>query len=134
MWSCTFAKSGKGKVDYGQRYKQGHNSPGILSIYDGTQEPKGKQAQLRRPVLSGRHLPESERVTSHLKSGRAGDQSGIRPIHNDDDQQRVMTPFQAISDGADYLVVGRPIRAAADPAAAAEAIQVDISRALAALI
>ena len=55
---------------------------------------------------------------------------GIRPIHNDDDQQRVMTPFQAIQDGADYLVVGRPIRDAADPAAAAEAIQEDILRAI----
>jgi orotidine-5'-phosphate decarboxylase len=55
---------------------------------------------------------------------------GIRPIKNDDDQQRVMTPFQAIRDGADYLVVGRPIRSAADPAAAAEAIQADIARAL----
>jgi orotidine-5'-phosphate decarboxylase len=55
---------------------------------------------------------------------------GIRPIHNDDDQQRVMTPFQAIRDGADYLVVGRPIRTARDPATAAEAIQADISRAL----
>lgn len=55
---------------------------------------------------------------------------GIRPIHNDDDQQRVMTPFQAIRDGADYLVVGRPIRDASSPAAAAEAIQEDIARAL----
>ena len=41
-----------------------------------------------------------------------------------------MTPFDAISDGADYLVVGRPIRAASDPAAAAEAIQAEILRAL----
>ena len=55
---------------------------------------------------------------------------GIRPIHNDDDQQRVMTPFQAIRNGADYLVVGRPIRTASDPATAAEAIQEDIARAL----
>jgi orotidine-5'-phosphate decarboxylase len=55
---------------------------------------------------------------------------GIRPIHNDDDQQRVMTPFQAIQDGADYLVVGRPIRAASDPATAAESIQKEIARAL----
>lgn len=55
---------------------------------------------------------------------------GIRPLYNDDDQQRVMTPFQAIREGADYLVVGRPIRTAADPAAAAEAIQDDIARAL----
>jgi len=56
---------------------------------------------------------------------------GIRPIHNDDDQQRVMTPYQAIRDGADYLVVGRPIRTASDPAAAAESIQSEIGRALA---
>jgi orotidine-5'-phosphate decarboxylase len=55
---------------------------------------------------------------------------GIRPIHNDDDQQRVMTPYQAIRDGADYLVVGRPIRTASDPAAAAESIQSEIARAL----
>lgn len=56
---------------------------------------------------------------------------GIRPVHNDDDQQRVMTPYAAIKDGADYLVVGRPIKAAEDPKAAAESIQADISRALA---
>ena len=59
---------------------------------------------------------------------------GIRPIFNDeakqDDQQRVMTPFNAIKDGADYLVVGRPIKSADDPAAAAEAIQSEIARAL----
>lgn len=60
---------------------------------------------------------------------------GIRPIRNDaiennNDQQRVMTPYQAIRDGADYLVVGRPIREAHDPSAAAEAIQDEIARAL----
>ncbi len=58
---------------------------------------------------------------------------GIRPILNDevDDQQRVVTPARAISDGADYLVVGRPIRDADDPRAAAEAIQEEIASALA---
>ena len=60
---------------------------------------------------------------------------GIRPIFNDeappeDDQQRVMTPGRAIAGGADYLVVGRPIRDAADPQAAAEAIQQQLSAAL----
>ena len=59
---------------------------------------------------------------------------GIRPILNDeapatDDQQRVMTPGRAIADGADYLVVGRPIRDAEDPRAAAEAIQEEIRKA-----
>lgn len=55
---------------------------------------------------------------------------GIRPIRNDDDQQRVVSPGQAIANGADYLVVGRPIRDAADPRAAAEAIQQEIRAAL----
>jgi orotidine-5'-phosphate decarboxylase len=55
---------------------------------------------------------------------------GIRPISNDDDQQRVVSASQAIRNGADFLVVGRPIRSAADPAAAAEAIQSEIIAAL----
>ncbi|MGA8754340.1 orotidine 5'-phosphate decarboxylase / HUMPS family protein, partial [Candidatus Deferrimicrobium sp.] len=38
------------------------------------------------------------------------------------DQKRVVTPAVAIRNGADYLVVGRPITTAADPAAAARAI------------
>src|SRR5699024_1571279 len=55
---------------------------------------------------------------------------GIRPVDNDDDQKRVMTPTQAIVAGSDYLVVGRPIRDAADPRAAAEAIQAEICAAV----
>jgi orotidine-5'-phosphate decarboxylase len=45
----------------------------------------------------------------------------------------VMTPGAAIRAGADHLVVGRPITAAADPRAAAEAIQAEISLAAGAL-
>ena len=56
---------------------------------------------------------------------------GIRPVQNDDDQKRVVTPTQAIQDGSDYLVVGRPIREARDPRAAAEAVQQEIAEALA---
>jgi orotidine-5'-phosphate decarboxylase len=59
---------------------------------------------------------------------------GIRPVLNreapPDDQQRVVTPAQAIRSGADYIVVGRPIRDAADPRAAAQAIQNEIASAL----
>lgn len=55
---------------------------------------------------------------------------GIRPVANDDDQKRVMTPTQAIQAGADYLVVGRPIRDAENPYTAAMAIQDEIALAL----
>jgi orotidine-5'-phosphate decarboxylase len=54
---------------------------------------------------------------------------GIRPAGADKgDQKRVMTPAAAIAAGADYLVVGRPIVAAADPKAAAQAIVAEIAQ------
>jgi orotidine-5'-phosphate decarboxylase len=56
---------------------------------------------------------------------------GIRPAGADvGDQKRIMTPARAIAAGADYLVIGRPITGAADPRAAAEAIQAEIKQAL----
>jgi orotidine-5'-phosphate decarboxylase len=61
---------------------------------------------------------------------------GIRPVANDlvnsdtGDQKRVMTPTRALQAGADYLVIGRPIRDAADPRVAAETIQQEIRQAL----
>lgn len=59
---------------------------------------------------------------------------GIRPVENRpaDDQKRVVTVEQAFTDGADHIVVGRPIRDAADPRQAAEAIQASIDRTVAA--
>ena len=55
---------------------------------------------------------------------------GIRPAGSDPgEQKRIATPAAAIGAGADYLVVGRPIIAAADPKAAAEAIVAEISSA-----
>lgn len=55
---------------------------------------------------------------------------GVRPAGADiGDQKRVMTPVRAIAAGSDYLVVGRPILAAADPKAAAEAIVAEIAQA-----
>ncbi len=57
---------------------------------------------------------------------------GIRPVENrvDADQKRVMTPSAAIEAGADYLVIGRPIRDAVDPRAMALAVQHEIGQAL----
>ena len=58
---------------------------------------------------------------------------GIRPAGTDtDDHKRVMTPARAIAAGADYLVVGRPIIEAPNPAAAAAAILAEIAAATAA--
>jgi len=54
---------------------------------------------------------------------------GIRPSGGKvaaDDQSRVVTPAMAIRRGADYLVIGRPIRDAADPQTAAQAIAAEI--------
>ncbi len=57
---------------------------------------------------------------------------GVRPIGGDPgDQARVVTPEAAIAAGADYVVCGRPIRDAADPVAAANAIADEIAHALA---
>jgi orotidine-5'-phosphate decarboxylase len=57
---------------------------------------------------------------------------GIRlaDAEGDDDQKRIATPYSAILDGADYIVVGRPIRDAPDPAGAAKEIVDEIERAL----
>jgi orotidine-5'-phosphate decarboxylase len=54
---------------------------------------------------------------------------GIRPVDNrpEDDQKRVVTVQEAFGNGADYIVVGRPIRDAADPRVAAESIQESIA-------
>lgn len=56
---------------------------------------------------------------------------GVRPSFAAlDDQKRVTTPAEAIAAGADYLVIGRPISAAADPVAAAELILEEMAGAL----
>jgi orotidine-5'-phosphate decarboxylase len=52
---------------------------------------------------------------------------GIRPAGSDgDDQRRVLTPAQALAAGSSYLVIGRPITRAADPAAALAAINASL--------
>jgi orotidine-5'-phosphate decarboxylase len=59
---------------------------------------------------------------------------GIRPAAGaSDDQARTATPESAIRAGADYLVIGRPITGATDPAAAADAIAAEMDKALAAI-
>ncbi len=77
----------------------------------------GEEAAALRPIIG---------------SGRVLVTPGIRPAGAAaGDQKRIMTPAAAIAAGANYLVVGRPIVAAPDPKAAAEAIVAEIAGATA---
>jgi len=75
----------------------------------------GEEAALLRPQIGAQMLL----VTPGIRP--AGVAAG--------DQKRIMTPANAIAAGADYLVVGRPVVAAADPQAAAAAIVAEIASA-----
>jgi orotidine-5'-phosphate decarboxylase len=56
---------------------------------------------------------------------------GIRPAGSPvDDQARVVTPADAIARGADWIIIGRPVTRAADPAAAAAAIAAEVAGAV----
>jgi len=73
---------------------------------------------------------EATMLRSNVGAGMILVTPGIRPAGAAaGDQKRVMTPAAAIAGGADYLVVGRPIIAAPDPKAAADAIIAEIGTA-----
>lgn len=80
-------------------------------------------------VCSGR---EVEMIKTHMGPDFIAVTPGIRPAweNRSDDQKRVMTPAEAVAKGADYLVIGRPIRDAADPAVAAQRIAEEIEEGL----
>jgi orotidine-5'-phosphate decarboxylase len=72
---------------------------------------------------------EAQRLKSEFHDRLLVVTPGIRPVDNKpaDDQKRTVDVAQAFANGADYIVVGRPIRQAADPRAAAQAIQATIA-------
>ncbi|MEM7763580.1 MAG: orotidine-5'-phosphate decarboxylase [Pseudomonadota bacterium] len=72
-------------------------------------------------ISSGLEVP---RLRQHVDNKLLVITPGIRPVENrpSDDQKRVVSVEQAFENGADYIVVGRPIRNAPQPRAAAEAI------------
>lgn len=81
-------------------------------------------------VASGAEAP---RLRNELGSDCLIVTPGIRPagaVAGSDDQKRVVTAAQAIGGGADYVVVGRPVRDAADPVAVVEAMQEEIASSL----
>ncbi len=73
---------------------------------------------------------EAARLKAEFKDRLLVVAPGIRPVDNRpaDDQKRTVDVAQAFANGADYIVVGRPIREAAEPRAAAEAIQKTIAK------
>ena len=72
---------------------------------------------------------EAVKIKQQLGSGFITVTPGIRPLWaagKKDDQQRIATPVGAVKSGSDYLVIGRPIRDAADPRAAARRVAEEI--------
>ena len=76
-------------------------------------------------------------ISSGLEAGELRDQighnflivcPGIRPVENTDDQKRTVDVEEAFMNGADYIVVGRPIRQATDPLQAAKHMQARIKK------
>lgn len=72
---------------------------------------------------------EAPKLREHVDARLTVVTPGIRPVDNRpaDDQKRVVDVAQAFENGADYIVVGRPIRTATSPREAAEAIQKTIA-------
>jgi len=77
-------------------------------------------------ISSGLEVPK---LREHIDTRLLIVTPGIRPVENKPvgDQKRVVTVETAFANGADHIVVGRPIRDADDPRAAAEAIQASIA-------
>jgi orotidine-5'-phosphate decarboxylase len=71
---------------------------------------------------------EAQQLRSSLGDGFLIIVPGIRPISNTDDQKRTVDVEAAFLKGADYIVVGRPIRQAPDPLKAAREMQSRIQK------
>ncbi len=119
----------------------------LTSLDQGDMEDLGFKAEIKDVVLSRAKRAMAIGCDGVISSGleakelRAslGDKllivsPGIRPVENreEDDQKRIVTVPQAFENGADYIVVGRPILKAEHPKAAAERIQAEIARLFAA--
>lgn len=115
----------------------------LTSLDRGDLDDLGFSCELERLVLSRARRAmeagcdgvvssglEAARLKAEFKDRLLVVTPGIRPVENRpaDDQKRTVDVAQAFAAGADYIVVGRPIRQAADPRAAALAIQNTIAR------
>jgi orotidine-5'-phosphate decarboxylase len=110
----------------------------LTSLDRGDLDDLGFSCELERLVLSRARRAieagcdgvissglEAARLKAEFKDKLLVVTPGIRPVENRpaDDQKRTVDVAQAFANGADYIVVGRPIREAPDPRAAAQAIQ-----------
>ena len=91
-----------------------------------TLSPSGKLVARQLGLVD--RLPEVER-RAVVRRLDAAHRLGADTVQGDD-QKRTLTPAEAIRRGADYLVIGRPIRMAEDPIFAAEQIIGEISAGL----
>jgi len=88
----------------------------------------GRNLGLRGVVASPREIPI---LRKNFGADLVIVTPGVRPAGSDaGDQKRVMTPAEAVQAGADYLVIGRPITAAASPVAALRAIAAEMESAV----
>lgn len=92
-------------------------------------------SRARRALEAGCDGVVSSGLEARLLRERLGEKllvvtPGIRPVENrpTDDQKRVVSLEQAFENGADYIVIGRPIRDAVDPRVAAENVQQSIAK------
>src|SRR6266446_6706695 len=97
--------------------REGIRRPKILAVTDGVVTSPLEIARIRRECGRGFLI-----VTP-----------GVRPARRDapaepDDQKRIMTPEEAMRLGADYLVLGRPIRDARDPLGAVQEVVAEMAR------
>ena len=115
----------------------------LTSLDRGDLDDLGFSCELERLVLSRARRAleagcdgvissglEAARLKAEFKDRLLVVAPGIRPVENKpaDDQKRTVDVAQAFAAGADYIVVGRPIRQASDPRAAAQAIQETIAK------
>jgi orotidine-5'-phosphate decarboxylase len=115
----------------------------LTSLDRGDLDDLGFSCELERLVLSRARRAieagcdgvissglEAARLKAEFKDRLLVVTPGIRPVENrpTDDQKRTVDVAQAFAAGADYIVVGRPIRQAPDPRAAAQAIQETIAK------
>ena len=100
--------------------------PGAIEDFVAMRARKAVEAGIDGLICSGQ---EAARLRRELGPGPLLITPGIRAAHErgSDDQKRTMTLAEAFLAGADHIVVGRPIRNAPDPRAAAAAMQAEIA-------